>query len=261
MKFTTAVVIAISLTITLASCGDTATSRFAGKDQASAFQAALERCLDGEGIPYEPVTIAPGAGRLAVPAPAPAAWWAAHGGYGLIEDQGAEIDLDLDWKDPNRQLGAKVGSDRLARALYGAGGDPGSFAPDSCYDQALRTAGFFEESRAGTLQVVPSLGDLALHEDQSVKKAQRRVQQCLRDAGHSAEIARDPEAELRHRFREEGLITDDGRRAIGTDRDDLERAQRLEQELATDETRCRQQTGLDKTVDRAIRRTVEGGGG
>lgn len=204
-------------------------------------------------IEYQPVTPQPGSVSTLVPAPVPAEWWAGHGGYGLIKDQAAEVELDRTWTDPNVANLKSAGSTRWTRALYGSGMTFDRFDPGSCFDRSLRSAGFWAESRAGSLREPTEAERAAALADPSVRSAEDRLRACLLRHGLDSPVAQDPEAELRRQFQSEGLITHDGVPAPTAPATDLERARRTEQRIATREARCRQTVEFDRSYDTAIR--------
>lgn len=232
---------------------------FAGRAQSEQVQVALQRCLSVSQIDYQPIVVEPGSVRLVVPAPVPAEWWAAHGGYGLISDQGGEVALDPRTKDPNADLLGGADAQRALEVLYGAGGSPEAFSSQGCYDRALRAASFYEESRSGSLGLhqVPDPG--AVGREPEVIEAQRKVARCLTEEGYPAALASAPEATLRARFVRQGLIWRDGEVRPSAPVEALAHASEVEEAVAIADLRCRRSARLDELADRAVRRLVEGG--
>lgn len=246
---------AVALLLAMAGCGGGDASQFTGAEQAAAFQTSLRTCLARHGISYQSVVEEPGSVLTLVPAPAPDAWWASNGGFGLIEDQGAEVRLDPDWRDPNHSILDRTPLDRWTRILYGDGGGTEQFDADSCFDRALRAAGFFVESRAGSLRPPTRAEASRAAGDRAVVAAQQRRRRCLEQAGF-ADLALDPEGSLRRRFLQQGLITADGVRSDTAPGDELADARRIEARVAVADVRCRRSAGLDRAIDTALRRIL-----
>lgn len=223
-------------------------------DQARSFQFTLSYCLNAHGIEYQPVEREPGSIDAVVPAPLPAEWWVHHGGFGLLRHTNGQITFHPEEVDPNRQLVRDSGSRaRFRRALYGPRGSAGAIAEGSCYDLALRTAGFLDESRAATLPPPTTEGLKRVAQDTWVRRAARSAASCMRRRGWDANIARDPEAELRRRFRRAGILLADGTVRDPANDAGRRRAERTELLVASDWLACRRSSGLDAEVDRAWR--------
>ncbi len=241
-------------------CSDPGPARFAGRAQAVQFQQALRRCLARQGITYQPVLDPPGTTDPVVPAPPPDAWWASHGGYGLIEDQFGEAVLDPDWRDPNRDVADRAATSGWTASLYGPGRSPERFDEDSCFDRALRQAGFLAESRLGSLGAPTPEQVQAAAARPEVIHAQERRAQCLAEAGIDAALRQDPEAALRRRFLEQGIIVQDAVAAPDVDADELQAARDFEERVALADLGCRRSSGFDRTVDTALRHLMQEAG-
>jgi hypothetical protein len=243
-----------------AGCASSQPAAFPGRSQSASFQTALRTCLVAKGITYHPVVHEPGSVAPLVPAPAPAEWWALHGGYGLIDDQHAETALDPSWVDPNVAEAERATSHRWTRSLYGTAGSPERFDQGSCYDRALRRAGFFAESRVGTgLRPTPDQARAAAAST-PVVRAQQRRSACLVEAGIDPAMTHDPEGSLRRRFVGRDLISTDAVHAPGASADQLRAARQLEERVARADARCGRTVGLDRAVDVALRRQIDGTG-
>jgi len=239
-------------------CTSTAPTAFAGRSQAAAFQRALRDCLGREGVRYKPVITEPGSVLSVVPAPVPDEWWASHGGFGLIDDQAGETSLDLTWDDPNQDVADGAPTSGWTRSMYGLNGSHTSFDEGSCFDDALRRAGFFAESRLGALPE-PTAGQLRRAEmAPAVVEAEQRRWACLEDAGFDHELSQDPEGSLRQRFLAHNLIISDGVHDRRAHPRQLRSAGKLEERVALADIRCRRQARSDQVFDDAIRSLIEG---
>lgn len=237
-------------------CGSPRTAGFPGIDQARSFQRALQHCLRIRDIAYTPVVEPPGSVLPLVLAPVPTEWWAHRGGYGLLADQGGEVVLDPTWTDPNIARRRAIGSARWNAAIYGDGQGEGRFAPGSCFDRSLRAAGFWDERRAGSLREPTEAERATTLADPTVQAAGTRLRSCLERRGVEASVARDPEAVLRRRFTDAGLISEDGATTPTASATDLERARAIEEHAAVAEVRCRRSVSFDRTYDAALRRSM-----
>ncbi len=242
--------------VLVSSCASSEADTWPGREQAARQQAALRRCLAQRGLRYHEVVAPPGEVDVVVPVPAPAAWWADHTGYGLVDGTRAEVEGRPPAPDPNRRLVATAaGRRRLGMALFGPDGTPESFAPTGCFSRSLRAAGRYLDDRSGTGFAVVGLDEPALARRPSVAAARGRRDACLRRRGISIDGA-EPRAVLEARFRRAGLITEPGRPHPDADPAALDRARRTERRWALAELRCSDTAGLDRALDTAIRSAV-----
>lgn len=237
-------------------CGSDRPATFAGIDQALDFQRALQTCLRHHGVRYTPVVRPPGSVNTVVPMPVPAEWWARHGGYGLVADQTAEVELDPSWSDPNQDHVQGVGIARWSRALYGEGMNAWRFDPGSCFDRSLRAAGFWSESRAGSLREPTRDEQAEALVDPAVARAADDLRRCLRHRGLDERVADDPKGELRQQFLDRHLITEDGTPSPTASTSELRRAEQTEERTATAEARCRAAVAFDQAYDTSLRRLM-----
>ena len=113
------------------------------------------------------------------------------------------------------------------------------------------------ESRHGTLQTPDRADVRAAAEAASVRRSARVHHECMRRSGYPIAFAVNPEGATRRQFEQSGLLIADGVPNTEVDPEEIRAALRFELKIAHADHACRQISGVDRAIDRALRSRLE----